>query len=89
VTTITIGSFRREKDDQPCKKKQVLYVLESSISKRPQTWKPQMEPDLHVGLVAFKKKIKLTYGRVFFALRCICTYYLKCIFDTFENVKKN
>jgi hypothetical protein len=24
----------------------------------------------------------------FFALGCICTLYLKCIFDIFENVKK-
>jgi hypothetical protein len=27
--------------------------------------------------------------RGFFALRCLCNLYLKCIFDIFENIKKN
>jgi hypothetical protein len=28
-------------------------------------------------------------GEAFFALECICTLYLKCIFDIFENIKKS
>jgi hypothetical protein len=32
--------------------------------------------------------IKLCWGEAFFALRCICTLYLKYIFNIFENIKK-
>jgi hypothetical protein len=40
-------------------------------------------PLQHRSSTKFNKK-----GRGYFALRCICTLYLKCIFDIFENIKK-